>query len=856
MFVSIRSPRKIGAPLRQITSFPKAMERLVSLLLLLYLLHSGICDDQVWILKYNREIDCESSDVGVPIKANSVIKEFTFCGKYSFKFLRESTLMSLGGTDIYFEIYDFEAKKVGLHYNNGYYFFDYHNQTLIPNEWYHICLAVSMDQMKVVLNGEILSNEELKFVAKEGEITSTLWFGIQKHSKFVQAKRLEGAITDAHLWNESLKINHLTLITSNGTMTDLPPPDLFAWPPNDQKSNKPCYEYLSVAKHDELLQNDPPKKVLLVEDYENFNLSNYLCQAYGGKLFVPKNDEDWSKLTALFKKSGNCSFSYLGIKKSNDDMIIDLNGENVSFLNWGINQPNGKSWQQCIAASFNGKELKHDDLNCENEFCFSCQIQTKNTFKLRGNIPNGAEREYSLREYFVGLEMMSKDINITGFKETDCFWNGTWHFGKHLKLENSTSNMPPVGAKKWNDDKLLKFTQCNNDEFTCHSYGHCISMTKRCDGHPDCAEDGSDENECEMITFSKGYNNLYSQEKNGINVSISMDVHDIEEINELEMNIMVTVEVTLKWLDSRLTFRNLEYNDFFNQLNNEEINKIWTPSLLFKHSKGTYIKAGGDGTVWVKRNGSKQLNQLSELDEDYLYSGNENPIIMVSKVHVKLDCAFDLTMYPFDTQRCQIKLKRPNAFYDQFVMNWDEAPITRHIELNEYDNLDELGYDDTNTSMTIVEVEIILCRKLSYQIVNIFIPTLCIMMISVFTLYIDFSHFEATIMVALTSMLVMHTLYQGTSHYLPHTSYMKMIDIWLFGGLILPFLSITVLIMMDYLVNNEISQVIEMTKEKKVRLNSKLFIKTMQISTPIISGTFSIIYWIIGLYHHYNDCKV
>ena len=69
---------------------------------------------------------------------------------------------------------------------------------------------------------------------------------------------------------------------------------------------------------------------------------------------------------------------------------------------------------------------------------------------------------------------------------------------------------------------------------------------------------------------------------------------------------------------------------------------------------------------------------------------------MFSKMFVKLYCAFDLTMYPFDTQRCQIKLKRPNAFYDQFVMNWDEAPTTRHIELNEYDNLDELQHINDN----------------------------------------------------------------------------------------------------------------------------------------------------------------
>ena len=130
-------------------------------------------------------------------------------------------------------------------------------------------------------------------------------------------------------------------------------------------------------------------------------------------------------------------------------------------------------------------------------------------------------------------------------------------------------------------------------------------------------------------------------------------------------------------------------------------------------------------------------------------------------------------------------------------------------------------------------------------------------MIAGFTLFIDFSHFEATIMVALTSMLVMYTLYQGTSQYLPHTSYMKMIDIWLFGGLILPFFIITILILMDYLVIKESNLVNDMmTKEKKIQLNSKLFMKTMQISLPIIIGTFCIIYWIIGLYHHYHDCSV
>ena len=832
------------------------MDRLISLMLLLNVVHSGTCSNQVWILKYNREINCPNPNVGVSIESNSVIKEFTFCGKYNFKFLAEgTTLMSLGGTDIFIEMNHFgDEQRFSLKYDGGYYFFYFQNQTLIPNEWYQICLAVSLTQLKVALNGEILSNEIVDLNAKDIEKT-TLWFGVQKHSKFESTKRMEGMITDAYLWNKSLNMNQLNMITSNELITDLPQPDLFKWPASNQKSNQPCYEYLRIDENDELLQNNPPKKVLLVENYENFNSANFLCQAYGGELFVPNNDESWSKLTTLFKKSGNCSFAYLGLRKS-DNIVVDINGKDLSFFKWGKNQPNGKNWQQCITASFDGKELTYDDRHCDNEFCYTCKIPSKNNFKLRGNIPNQAEREY-----FVGIGTKSKDTNvsswpmITGFEKTNCFWNGTWLFGQHLRLENLTSNMPPVGTQKWNKNKLLKFTQCNDDEYTCHNYGNCISMTKRCDGHPDCPKDGSDENKCEMITLFKGYDNKYSQGKNAINISISMDVYSIEEINELEMKISIKVRFTMKWLDSRLTFRNLKYTDFYNQLNIEEIKKIWTPSLLFLSSKGTYIKAE-DGTVLVKKNGSKQLNELSELDEDYLYSGNENPISMVTYTHVKLDCTFDLTMYPFDSQRCPIKLAIPHHFYGQFVMNWENAPTIRHMELNEYENLNELGYDDTNTSMTVVKVEIILCRKISYQIVNIYIPTLCIMMISVFTLYIDFSHFEATIMVALTSMLVMHTLYQGTSQYLPHTSYMKMIDVWLFGGLILPFLSITILIMMDYLVNNEANQVIDMKKEKKIRFNSKLFIKSMQIFLPIFSGTFCIIYWIIGLYHHYHDCSV
>ena len=111
-------------------------------------------------------------------------------------------------------------------------------------------------------------------------------------------------------------------------------------------------------------------------------------------------------------------------------------------------------------------------------------------------------------------------------------------------------------------------------------------------------------------------------------------------------------------------------------------------------------------------------------------------------------------------------------------------------------------------------------------------------------------------MVALTTMLVTYTLYQSISQYLPQTSYMKMIDIWLFGGLFFPFMIIAILIIMDSLTMKEKNRVIEMKKEGRIRLTSRLFMTSMKISLFVTSVIFCIIYWIYGLHHFFFDCHI
>ena len=148
-----------------------------------------------------------------------------------------------------------------------------------------------------------------------------------------------------------------------------------------------------------------------------------------------------------------------------------------------------------------------------------------------------------------------------------------------------------------NKNLKLKFTQCRSDQFTCHTYGNCISIDKRCDGHPDCPLDGSDEKGCKFMTYLDGYNKKYPSGRNTTIVYMWVDIEDIYEIHELEMEYTVRLKVGLAWNDDRITFKNLKNDYTENLLDISEIENIWLPQVVISNSKDKLrVKAGnGDG---------------------------------------------------------------------------------------------------------------------------------------------------------------------------------------------------------------------------------------------------------------------
>ena len=84
---------------------------------------------------------------------------------------------------------------------------------------------------------------------------------------------------------------------------------------------------------------------------------------------------------------------------------------------------------------------------------------------------------------------------------------------------------------------------------------------------------------------------------------------------------------------------------------------------------------------------------------------------------------------------------------------------------------------------------------------SLFVPSICLILAAEIALFIDDCHFEAMIMVALTSNLVMYTLYSSSSEKIPEDSTLRLIDIWLLHGRLMPMVVFVVLAMNELLKN-------------------------------------------------------
>ena len=146
-------------------------------------------------------------------------------------------------------------------------------------------------------------------------------------------------------------------------------------------------------------------------------------------------------------------------------------------------------------------------------------------------------------------------------------------------------------------------------------------------------------------------------------------------------------------------------------------------------------------------------------------------------------------------------------------------------------------------------VEITLKRMFQYHLAATFLPTILLVIVTEITLFVDEKHFEVTVMIHLTTMLVMYTLYQGLQSIMPKTAYLKFIDIFLLYGLIVPFITFTVEVVSKLLDGTEASNGNENEVPRREKIRQALKYTSEKI-IPLFTAIFLGVYSYLAVYYY------
>ena len=97
-----------------------------------------------------------------------------------------------------------------------------------------------------------------------------------------------------------------------------------------------------------------------------------------------------------------------------------------------------------------------------------------------------------------------------------------------------------------------------------------------------------------------------------------------------------------------------------------------------------------------------------------------------------------------------------------------------------------------------IKMMLTLQRKIMNELMTTYLPSVLLVLITWATTFFKPYFFEAALSVNLTTMLVMTTIFISVMQMLPATAYVKMIDVWLIFGQLVPFSEVVLLTAMEY----------------------------------------------------------
>ena len=303
-----------------------------------------------------------------------------------------------------------------------------------------------------------------------------------------------------------------------------------------------------------------------------------------------------------------------------------------------------------------------------------------------------------------------------------------------------------------NQTQNYSFELCNKK--ICADTKEWIDFLAWCDGTKDCL-DGSDETNCDIICPST--HNTGSPPLGATDVTFSIDVVSIPDINANDQRFSAEYNLGLEWEDPRVSFCNIRRP--VNYLTSYELKRIWTPNIrIQKTQEIDRVEFDSNAVASYNNTARSENNRTCPIEE-------QQGILKYTRSYQSdFICTFDLTWFPFDTQNCSMNfISLTNNGHEVRLIKGrftytGADDLSRQFVRNQFFIINRSMKAKNTERASIIEVEFVLQRSLDNIFVSKFLPTLLLNIIGHAMTFLNEDYFETSLTVNLTVMLVLATM--------------------------------------------------------------------------------------------------
>ncbi|CAI4230710.1 unnamed protein product [Auanema sp. JU1783] len=269
-----------------------------------------------------------------------------------------------------------------------------------------------------------------------------------------------------------------------------------------------------------------------------------------------------------------------------------------------------------------------------------------------------------------------------------------------------------------------------------------------------------------------------------LDVKLGIYIESLGNFESTDMSFEVDLYIYMSWRDRRLKHPGPD----FVMINDDRIRRdLWVPDLYFANARHATFQ------------------QVMQPNFN-MFVAPSGQVAYSARCTLTVACSLDLRYYPMDNQICSIRTLSYAYIAKQVNVTWfDVNPITYNpeIALPEFyiTNVQESYCNGTYRyalmpnsykidEFSCLSGNIYLSRSIGYNLLQSYIPTSLIVIISWVSFWIDRRAVPARVTLSFTTLVSFTTLGSGLRMGLAQVSYAKAIDIWYGTCLLFVFLAL------------------------------------------------------------------